>query len=177
MLEFGARATGEPHQIISISRDIDGHLHGVSFPTARAQVMAVERTFWEKATAAHVYCQQGRLRGERYARHWFDLAALSNSRFFASAIQDREVAMAVARHKSFFFAEKDEAGAAIDYTEAVAGHLRIVPAGKSWGALAADYGAMVEDQVMLGDAPGFEALMQACAQVESLANQAALTAS
>jgi len=37
-------------------------------------VLAAERTFWEKATAAHVYCLQGRLRGERYSRHWYDLA-------------------------------------------------------------------------------------------------------
>ena len=26
--------------------------------------MHVERTFWEKATAAHVFCLQARLRGE-----------------------------------------------------------------------------------------------------------------
>jgi len=173
VLEFGARATGEPHQVIPITCDMDGHLHGVSFPTARAQVMGVERTFWEKATAAHVYCKQGQLRGERYARHWYDLAALSSSGFFAFAIQNREVATAVARHKSYFFAEKDEAGAPIDYASAVAGNLRIVPAGKSLAALAADYAAMVEDQVMLGDAPGFEALMHACARIEALANQAA----
>lgn len=68
-LEFGARATGEPHQMENVFCDMANEIEDVVFPTARPLVMAVERTFWEKATAAHVYCLQGRLRGERYARH------------------------------------------------------------------------------------------------------------
>jgi len=173
VLEFGARATGEPHQVILVACDMEGHLDGVSFPTARPQVMSVHRTFWEKATAAHVFCRQGRLRGERYARHWYDLAALSGSKFFPPAILDREVALSVARHKSIFFAEKDDAGSTIDYFQAVTGQLRIVPEGKAMAALASDYDAMVQDQLMLGNAPGFDALMQACVQAEALTNQAA----
>lgn len=173
VLEFGARATGEPHHIMPITCDMDGHLNGISFPVAHAQVMCAERTFWEKATAAHVYCQQGRLRGERYSRHWYDLAALYGSNFFTPAIRDRQVARAVARHKSFFFAEKDAAGAVIDYARAVAGSLKIVPDGKALTALAADYAAMVDDQVMLCDAPSFDELMRACARIEVLANETA----
>lgn len=173
VLEFGARATGEPHQIVPVTCDMEGHLPGVSFPHAFPQVMGVGRTFWEKATAAHVYCKQGRLRGERYARHWYDLAALSGSAFFTPAIQNHDVAIAVARHKSFFFAEKDEAGLPIDYLRAVTGSLALVPQGKALSMLALDYAAMVEDQVMLGDAPGFDGLMQACAEAEAQANQAA----
>ena len=69
-LEFGGRATGEPHEIHSVECDIAEHLAEIEFPTASPQVMSLARTFWEKATAAHVFCAQGRLRGERYARHW-----------------------------------------------------------------------------------------------------------
>lgn len=68
-LEFGARSTGEPWSEHRISTDAAEHLDAVDFPMATARVMRVERTFWEKATAAHVFCLQGRLRGERYARH------------------------------------------------------------------------------------------------------------
>jgi hypothetical protein len=64
-LEFGGRATGEPHQIMPVMCDMDGHVEGVSFPIASPLVMSVARTFWEKATAAHVYCAQGRIRSER----------------------------------------------------------------------------------------------------------------
>ena len=62
-LEFGARATGEPHHVQSVACDIAPEIEGVTFPVAQPLVMAAERTFWEKANAAHVYCLQGRLRG------------------------------------------------------------------------------------------------------------------
>ena len=47
---------------------------------ATPQVMRAERTFWEKATAIHVFCEQGEFRGgERFARHWHDLARLKEA--------------------------------------------------------------------------------------------------
>jgi hypothetical protein len=33
-MEFGGRATGEPHQVLSVSCDMEGHVQDVSFPTA-----------------------------------------------------------------------------------------------------------------------------------------------
>jgi hypothetical protein len=115
-LEFGARATGEPHQVMTVTCDMDGHVPDVSFPTASPLVMSLARTFWEKATAAHVYCAQGRIRGERYARHWHDLAAIARSPYFEQVIFDRDVAARVAQHKSVFFIEKDANGMTIDYS-------------------------------------------------------------
>lgn len=169
-LEFGGRATGEPHQMLPVTCDMDGHVLNVSFPTALPQVMSVARTFWEKATAAHVYCAQGRIRSERYARHWHDLVAIGRSHYFASAIADRLVAHAVGRHKSFFFPEKDSTGAVIDYLPAVTGRLKIVPVGAARAALAEDYANMLEDQIMLGHALTFDQLMQACSEIETRAN-------
>jgi hypothetical protein len=99
-LEFGARATGEPHRVFPVTCDIAPEIGGVAFPTASPLVMDIARTFWEKATAAHVFCAQGRIRSERYARHWHDLAAIAQSPYFASILADQDVADAVARHKS-----------------------------------------------------------------------------
>ena len=62
LLEFGARATGEPAEARDVICDAAAVLPDVVFPTARPRVMKAERTFWEKATAAHVYCVQGRMR-------------------------------------------------------------------------------------------------------------------
>ena len=172
-LEFGGRATGEPHQVLPVVCDMDGLLPDVSFPTATPLVMSVARTFWEKATAAHVYCAQARIRGERYARHWHDLAAIARSPYFASIVTDHAVASAVARHKSCFFIEKDTEGAVINYIRATQGHLRIVPEGHPREALAEDYAAMLADDVMIGDALSFDQLMQACAEVAAQVNKAA----
>lgn len=171
-LEFGGRATGEPHQTFQVTCDIAEHLSGVAFPTASPLVMSVARTFWEKATAAHVFCTQGRIRSERYARHWHDLAAIARSPHFATVVADRSVATAVARHKSFFFIEKDSNGEVIDYAAATTGHLKIVPEGEAKTALAKDYAAMLADQVMVGDALAFDKLLQTCADIEAQVNQA-----
>jgi len=173
-LEFGGRATGEPHQIFPVACDIAAHLADVSFPVASPLVMSVARTFWEKATAAHVFCAQGRIRSERYARHWHDLSAIARSPHFAAVIADRTVATAVARHKSCFFIEKDANGQVIDYVAATTGHLRIVPEGEAKAALAKDYAAMLADEVMVGDALSFDELLEACADLEAKANKVAV---
>ena len=172
-LEFGARATGEPHQRHHVACDIAPLIDGVTFPTAQPLVMAAERTFWEKATAAHVYCLQGRLRGDRYSRHWYDLAALAKTTHFASAASDHELARQVAEHKSMFFAEKDVDGGKVDYFQATSGDLRLIPQGPSLGALAKDYAAMLEDGLLAFEQPTFETVMASCAAIQDEINRLA----
>ena len=172
-LEFGARATGEPHQRHHVACDIAPLIDGVTFPTAQPLVMAAERTFWEKATAAHVYCLQGRLRGDRYSRHWYDLAALAKTTHFASAASDHELARQVAEHKSMFFAEKDFDGGKVDYFQATSGDLRLIPQGQSLDALEKDYAAMLEDGLLAFEQPTFEAVMASCAAIQDEINRLA----
>jgi hypothetical protein len=88
-------------------------------------------------------------------------------------VTDRAVAQAVADHKTYFFSEKDTAGEVIDYSAATNGQLKIVPEGDVRTALADDYAKMVTDEVMVGDALPFDALMQACAEIADRANGAA----
>lgn len=172
-LEFGARATGEPHQRHHVACDIAPLIEGVTFPTAQPLVMAAERTFWEKATAAHVYCLQGRLRGDRYSRHWYDLAALAKTTHFASAASDHELARQVAEHKSMFFAEKDVDGGKVDYFQATSGDLRLIPQGPSLDALEKDYAAMLEDGLLAFEQPTFETVMESCAAIQDEINRLA----
>ena len=153
--------------------DAAPHVPDLEFPTAEPRVMRVERTFWEKATAAHVYCLQGRLRGERYARHWYDLARLDDAGLAESALTDRETARSVAAHKSVFFRERDASGNRIDYEAAVTGGLRLVPAGDSLAALADDYARMVEDRLLIEEAEPFDVLMESCRAIEKEANRLA----
>ena len=71
---------------------------------------------------------------------------------------DRNLAASVARHKSFFFREKDFTGNWISYEHAVAGKLQLVPSGSGHDLLAEDYRSMIQD------------LMDACADLERRAN-------
>jgi len=162
LLEFGARSTGEPNELRPVTCDAAPHLPGLAFPESTPQVMRPERTFWEKATAIHVFCAQGSFRGgARFARHWHDVTRLDAAGFADLAAADRELAQAVAAHKSIFFAESMPDGAAIDYRAAVTGALTLAPSGDA-RQLAEDYRRMVEDGLLLDDAEPFVALLERC---------------
>ncbi len=171
MLEFGARSTGEPSEPRAIHCDAAIHLQGVEFPTATPKVMCAERTFWEKATAIHVFCAQGEFRGgDRFARHWHDVARLDAAGFADTAIADKTLARAVADHKTAFFTEKNTDGEVIDYHAAVAGALQLVPDGGLLAKLAADYQHMVDDGLFLDNIESFEALLNRCRAIQLKAN-------
>ena len=172
MLEFGARSTGEPASLRDVICDASGLIDGLIFPTARPRVMHAERTFWEKATAIHVFCHQERLRGDRFARHWHDIARLDEVGLAEAAFADRDLANAVARHKSMFFAEKAADRTPIDYGAAVNGELQLVPVGDGAKALEEDYVRMVEDGLLFDDAEPFGALMARCQDIAVRANRA-----
>jgi hypothetical protein len=172
MLEFGARSTGEPCETRVVRPDAAEHLAEVAFPVANPRVMRPERTFWEKATAIHVFCARGEFRGgERFARHWHDLSRLDRAGIADAAIADRNLALAVARHKAIFFSEKNPLGAAIDYQAAVSGGLNIVPTDDALDALSLDYDLMVRDGLLLDDAEPFEELMDSCRHLQERANR------
>lgn len=173
LLEFGARSTGEPASLREIGCDASGLVDGVWFPTARPRVMHAERTFWEKATAIHVFCLQERLRGDRFARHWHDVARLGEAGLADAAVADRDLAKAVARHKGMFFAEKAADRSPIDYLAAVNGALQLVPGGEGLKVLRQHYARMVEDGLLLESAEPFDALMANCADIAKRANAVA----
>ena len=169
-LEFGARSTGEPNASRTVICDAAPHLPDLTFPEARTIVMLAERTFWEKATAVHVYCRQQRRRGERLSRHWHDLARLDEAGIAANALVDRDLALSVARHKAIFFSENDAVGQRIDYEAAVSGGLQLVPSGAAHDVLADDYARMLADGMLLDESEPFDALMERCAVIEARAN-------
>jgi hypothetical protein len=105
------------------------HLQGLSFPEAMPLVMRAERTFWEKATAIHVFCKQGAFRGgDRIARHWQDVTRLDAAGCADRSLADEELAKAVADHMNSFFPEKCPDGTWIDHHTAIAGGLGSSPA-------------------------------------------------
>lgn len=170
-LEFGARSTGEPNQRARVVCDAAAHLPDLIFPQTCPNVMLAERTFWEKATAIHVYCRQQRRRGERLSRHWHDLARLDEVGVAQKALSDRELANSVAKHKEKFFVENDNHGERIDYLRAVSGFLQLVPTGQGYEVLADDYAAMLADGMLLNESESFDAMMEQCSTIEARANE------
>jgi hypothetical protein len=171
-IEFGARSTGEPLQLRPVVCDAATHLPTLTFPEASPRTMAPERTFWEKATAAHVFCFEERLRGERYARHWYDLVRLDDAGVAATALADRDSGRRVASHKNRFFIVSTADGERIDYTAAIEGGLRLVPPDDGRRALEDDYRRMVEAGLLEDHAPSFDEIMEQCSGIEGRANSA-----
>ena len=167
-LEFGARSSGEPSTIIPVRCDMEGLVSEVEFPTAEPRVMNLTRIFWEKATAAHVYCVQGeRGLSTRFSRHFHDLVRLEETGHLAEALAAQDVAEAVAIHKNSFFVEKDVNGDRIDYIEALQAGLILLPSGSGYDALRADYLQMVEDGLLARNAETFEELMRKCSGIQA----------
>ncbi|MXW40655.1 MAG: nucleotidyl transferase AbiEii/AbiGii toxin family protein [Synechococcus sp. SB0668_bin_15] len=171
MVEFGARSTGEPRLPQPVVCDAAACLPHLVFPKAHPTAMLAERTFWEKATAIHVFCRQKRHRGERLSRHWHDLVRLDEAGIVAKALADHPLALSVARHKSKFFSEKDACGVRINYKAAVSGELQLVPSGPAYGVLADDYARMLDSGMLLNESEPFDVLMDRCALIEARANR------
>jgi hypothetical protein len=171
-IEFGARSTGLPVEEHSIGCDAAGHVVDTEFPYApTVRVMRAERTFWEKATAIHVFCLQMRLRAEAFARHWYDLAMLDAAGLADTALADSNLAQEVADHKAIFFIEKAADDTVIDYHAAVHGQLRLVPEGEALDLLADDYAKMVDARLQHdGAALNFDDVIARCRVIETKAN-------
>jgi hypothetical protein len=133
--------------------------------------MEISRIFWEKATAIHVYCLQGKDKlAERFSRHLHDLAYLREKGHAAEAIAARTVAETVAKHKAMFFRMKAADGNVIDYGAAVGGGLILIPRGEDLVALRADYQSMVDEGLLREDAHDFNALISQCTALQEEAN-------
>lgn len=170
-LEFGARATGEPNTRFDVYCDAASAVPEIMFPTATPVVMKLERTFWEKATLAHVYCRQGKFRGGyRFSRHWYDLAAIAKSSHINSAIADGELANDVAQHQACFFRENDDSGHPIDYVSAVNGEIELIPDGDALKTLDTDYDAMIDDGLLEEGSPTFNEIVDTCRGIEKRIN-------
>lgn len=172
LLEFGGRSTGEPHHRQHVTCDLARWRPELGFPEINVLTMDAERTFWEKATAVHVFCRQNRLKAARLARHWFDLVALADVGVADHAIANRELGREVALHKKWFFRELDASGQVIDYVGAVGGEILLVPSSVMRASLAEDYQRMVDAQMFRTTPPLFGELMERCGDLAKRLNQA-----
>ena len=171
-LEFGARSTGEPFEMLPVYCDLANIIKEIQFPEAMPRVFKMDRTFWEKATAIHVFCKQGKMRGTRFSRHWYDLVQLAKLPRMQHSLLDREGLSQVVRHKSLFFVEKNISGERIDYNDCLNGKLQLSPSGVTLEILHKDYNHMIQDGLLLDNAMDFDFILQQCRALEKSINQA-----
>jgi hypothetical protein len=127
--------------------------------------MEVERTFWEKATILHAEYHRpaDQAVGERFSRHYSDLAALWKQPAGAASLAQLDLLERVARFKSRFFPSSWA-----NYAQAKPGSLRLVPPSHRKSELAQDYAKM--GPMFLAPPPTFEEVVETLREAEARIN-------
>jgi hypothetical protein len=167
-LEFGARGDPWPME----RREIQPYAAEefpdfFELPICAVNVLALRRTFWEKATLLHAeHHRPTDLSTPRYlSRHYYDLATLAGGEGGKAAMQDVNLLIQVADHKSVFFRS-----AWAHYETARPGTLRLTPNPDRQANLRGDYREMAP--MMFDDpAPSFEHIMKRIEELERSINE------
>ncbi|EKS34471.1 MAG: nucleotidyl transferase AbiEii/AbiGii toxin family protein [Bradyrhizobium sp.] len=168
-LEFGARGDPWPtekRQIESYAAQEFPDLF--EEPACTVDVLALRRTFWEKATALHAehHRDLGSATPQYFSRHYYDLATLAETDEGKEAMKDADLLKQVADHKSVFFRS-----AWASYDTARAGTVRLSPHPDRIADLRADYRKMAP--MMFDDPPPtFDYVLKRIADLEKTINSA-----
>lgn len=171
LVEFGGRNVSEPNVAAVVRPYIAEVVEAdLAYPTATVDVLAPERTFWEKATLIHVACNRGDLATnvQRTARHWYDLAMLDRHDIGARALADRQLLADVVRHKQRFFNHR-----LADYEACLTGRLRLTPEAPQLARLERDYASMIASGMFYVDPPPFADIVERLRDLQTRANRAA----
>jgi hypothetical protein len=128
-------------------------------------VIAAERTFWEKVTILHheAHRPQESVQPSRYSRHYYDLFKLANTEIKDRALKDLNLLRSVVEFKKRFYPR----GWA-RYELAYPGKMRLVPTDHVLISVERDYGAM--GNMIFGEKPSFEEILSGLASLEEEIN-------
>jgi len=166
-IELGARADHWPCETKPATPYVaEAFPQGFKEPNCAVKVLAVERTFWEKATILHAEFHRpaDKAMPERFSRHYCDFHELVRKGVAVTATAKLELLARVAEHKHLFFKSSWA-----KYGEATKGTLRIAPPEERVKALRNDYAKM--QQMFFGEPPEFDAIMAQLQRWEREFNQ------
>ncbi|MCC7137898.1 MAG: nucleotidyl transferase AbiEii/AbiGii toxin family protein [Planctomycetes bacterium] len=167
-LEFGARSEREPSVVRPIVAYAAQARPDAGLGSAfEVPVLAVERTFWEKATILHAENSRARKPGDgpahkwaRYSRHVSDLATMAAADVATAAIANEELLRRVCDCKEARFH-----AAYVNYGEIGLANIEVMPRGPLAVALAADYAAM--RGMFFEDPPPWDEVMERISALET----------
>lgn len=169
-IELGARSDDWPHEVKSIQPYVIEH-YPVFGPDAAfpVRVLAVERTFWEKACLLHeeTFRPADKPRKLRMARHYYDLWCLLQAGVGDRALANTALFQRVAEHREIFFRYSW-----VDYSTHKPGTFRLSPPTEHLANWRSDYQEML-GPMFFGDTPTFEQMMRAAAEFETTFNATA----
>ena len=167
-IELGARSDDWPHseRFIQpyVAKCFPQLFSDASFPV---NVLAAERTFWEKACLLHeeTFRPIDKPRKFRMARHYYDLWALLRAGIGISALANESLFLRVVEHRKIFFSYSW-----VDYSTHRRGTFRLTPFEHQLEVWQHDYKAML-GPMFFGDVPQFDEIMDVVRQFEEEFNR------
>jgi len=161
-LELGARSEHWPVIDATVTPFVAEDFPKIfNIPSCHVRALSAARTFWEKVTALHswYHAPEEKGLGDRYSRHFYDVACMYETEVGRSAIKDMELLLKVAEHKKVFFAS-----AWAKYDEARPGTLRLVPPDSRLAELQRDYQSMRE--MIFGEPTTFAHVLDVLREIE-----------
>ncbi|PJB72105.1 MAG: nucleotidyl transferase AbiEii/AbiGii toxin family protein [Alphaproteobacteria bacterium CG_4_9_14_3_um_filter_47_13] len=167
-LELGARGDRSPQTKQTVKSYIEEQFPDafVGKPSTPLNVLAIERTLWEKATILHSVCcrPEAKPPRERFSRHYYDVHHLAqDADLIARTIADTELLEAIVENKRAYFFESWDW-----YPTARRGTFRLVPSVEQQEFLKRDYNAM--QHMIAGDKPEFSKIIEALKNLEDRIN-------
>ena len=165
-VECGARSDAWPAEHKIVRPYVAEALAGVVADAEVAvKVLAIERTYWEKATILHAeaHREETKATPQRFSRHYADLAALADHAAAKTAVDRSDLRERVVAHKQVFFASTWAS-----YETAVPGSFRLVPGEARLQMLAQDYRDMRE--MFFGEPLPWEEIVARLRALEAMIN-------
>lgn len=167
-LELGARGDRAPQSQHIIQSYIEGEFPKLfkDKETVNVNVLAIERTFWEKLTILHAVCcrPHDKLPPGRYSRHYYDVYLLAqDADLVARILADTDLLAAVIKNSRAYFYDSSDW-----YSTAKRGSFRLIPSEEQQKSLARDYISMQD--MIFGGTPDFSEIITALKQLEEKIN-------
>lgn len=173
LIETGTKSAHDPSEEIEVcalfcesdlleQTDLDRDKH-----TTTVNSLCVSRTFWEKVTFVHQQCcsNDASKVKDRLSRHLYDIHQIYCSDYGKGCLEDLELLRQVAAHKAVYFKQSG-----VDYHAASTGRLDLSMSDELRGAFSEDYARM--DEMIYGDKPEFESLLESLSTIEEFVNRA-----
>lgn len=164
-IEFSVRSMREPSVMRSMKSLLATYFPNANYVEEDVEVLTIhpQRTLVEKILLLHEEYnrdERDKMRTERMSRHYYDLFHLGRQDFSSDTMNNESFINEVIEHRKFYSRLKR-----FDYTTLNPGSISIVPDNEILQALKSDYEVM-RSEMIYGNPPTFEEIMQAAKQLE-----------
>ena len=164
-LEIGALAAWEPDTFMEVSPYIQEVMPNYNTSIIKIRTSSISRSFYEKITILHREANRSinKKMPQRYARHYYDVYNIYNSKYFPEILSDIDLLKTVTLFKMKFYPDNWA-----NYQDILNNQIKLVPPEYRLKDLSMDYNSMKE--MIIGDCPSIEDIINTLNNLEDEIN-------